>query len=143
MCDEIKQCDFFAVARWHLDRFGQMFCNRIIQLHFAAFHHVHKQQRGERLRHRADLENRVAIHFLIGAVVQLSGCENSAAALIHQTDHHAYIYVCAGEASVQEPFGSVDLGIGEIVLGLSWESGGKQERDVAEGSSGFGNAHGF
>jgi len=37
---------------------------------------------------------------------------------------------------VQEPFGSVDLGIGEIDLGLSWNRR-QTERDVAEGSSGF------
>ena len=58
---EIGQGDLAAPALGHGHRFGQISGDRVIQLDLAAPNHFGKQQRGEGLGDRADLEHGVAV----------------------------------------------------------------------------------
>ena len=110
MHGEVEQGDFLAVAGRHPDRLGQILCHGIIWLHLPALDHVLQQQRGKCLRDGTDLEQGVAIHFLVGTVIQLSVADNAAAMLVHNADHHAAVPFFNLDAMLNE---RTD-GIGEI-----------------------------
>ena len=114
MGGQVKQCDLLSVARRHFNRFGQILCNRIIQLHFVAFHHVLEEQCGKCLRHRADLENSVAVDFLRSSVIEFAGTEDATAAFIDQSNDHAGIGVA--EVLTEKRLDGFGLGIGEAIV---------------------------
>ena len=90
---------------------GKYFGHGIIQLHLPALNHVLQQQPGKCLRDGTDLEQGVAIDFLVGAVIHFSATDNAAAMLVHNADHDADVPLFNLDALLQE---RVD-GIGEIL----------------------------
>src|SRR6185369_5394319 len=90
---------------------GQVFLHWIVQFHLAAIDHFLQQEAGEWLCNGSNVEQRIAVDFLVGAVIQFSAAHNSAALLVHNADYDTDIPLFNLDALLQKSAN----GIGEIL----------------------------